>query len=48
MKKWQGKSREFPLDERVFVFPIVVFWKEAENNYYENWHSHFEIEEPTD
>jgi hypothetical protein len=29
-------------------FPIVVFWKEAENNYYENWHSHFEIEEPTD
>jgi hypothetical protein len=29
-------------------FPIVVFWKESENDYYENWHSHFEIEEPTD
>ncbi|MED2706609.1 hypothetical protein [Bacillus toyonensis] len=29
-------------------FPIVVFEKEVENDYFENWHSHFEIEEPTD
>jgi hypothetical protein len=29
-------------------FPIVVFWKEAKNDYYENWHSHFEIEDPTE
>ena len=29
-------------------FPIVVFWKKSKNNYYENWHSHFEIYEPTD
>lgn len=27
-------------------FPIVVFWKEAKNDFYENWHSHFEIEDP--
>lgn len=29
-------------------FPIVVFSKEAKKNYFENWYSHFEIEEPTD
>ncbi|GAE35765.1 hypothetical protein [Halalkalibacter akibai] len=29
-------------------FPIVAFWIEAKNDYYENWHSHFEIENPTD
>jgi len=29
-------------------FPIVVFWKEAENDYYENWHSQFEIDKPTE
>jgi len=29
-------------------FPICVFWKVAKNDYFENWHSHFELEEPTD
>ncbi|MGX2959768.1 hypothetical protein JNUCC23_10965 [Peribacillus sp. JNUCC 23] len=34
--------------ETVRGFPIVAFWKEVENDYYENWHSYFEAEEPTD
>ncbi|WP_410984319.1 hypothetical protein [Bacillus cereus] len=29
-------------------FPIVVFERKMENDYFENWHSYFEIEEPTD
>jgi hypothetical protein len=29
-------------------FPIVIFWKEIEKDFYENWRSHFDIEEQTD
>jgi hypothetical protein len=28
--------------------PFCVFWKEEKNDYFENWHSHFELEEPLD
>lgn len=35
-------------EDFLMEFPIVVFWKESENDYYKNRHSHFKIEEPTD
>ncbi|WP_243525509.1 hypothetical protein [Bacillus pseudomycoides] len=28
--------------------PIVAFEKKIENDYFENWHSYFKIEKPTD
>ncbi|KKI88435.1 hypothetical protein WQ54_17395 [Bacillus sp. SA1-12] len=40
--------KEITQSETFHSFPVVVFWKEAKNEYFENWHSHFEIEEPTD
>lgn len=43
-----GETTARELMKEVEKYPAVVFWKETENDYYENWLSHFEIEKPTD
>ncbi len=43
-----GEATAKELMKEIHKYPAVVFWKEESNDYYENWLSHFEPEEPTD
>ncbi|MFF5397299.1 hypothetical protein ACFY5J_12300 [Peribacillus butanolivorans] len=44
----QEMIEEVVRSEAFRSFPIVVFSRKVEDDYYENWHSHYELEEPTD
>lgn len=43
-----GETTAKELMKEIHKYPAVVFSKENGNDYYENWLSHFEPEEPTD
>jgi hypothetical protein len=43
-----GETTANDLMMQINKYPAVVFWKEKRNDFYENWLSHFEPDEPND